>query len=782
MYWLATQEDQAQISYIRRFSPRYWTVNFPRPMMASMVTTGYDSLAIDLVFYRYEDLCGLIWDTVDTIDHPFHQYATNRDYSHSVLSFRWQSVNVKALDILHSPTLTIEGRDQNGLARTWYVRLWNYAVGSNDDAIITLNFDDLAGGYLHPLEADPVYPKDIDRMFISMVPTAFDGATTGPLPAAVDAQVTISEITVSGPTSTLKVGDGYVQSHDLRIANGYDDVTSLAPERVIWNMIRLGYSGWINHYVGMSHYYSLSWDGAEGRFIIDTTKEKLNKAAISWHKNFLELANYFGFKVIFSLSYEVFAENIPEIWQQKAHDGAPARTGWVPPSGLVAPTNQDALDYLRDVFLAFGQIIELVGADHYYQVGEPWWWIAEDGEGVPHIYDDVTTALYTAETTNAVPPKHLLATEIATPDQQDYLNWLRDKLGQSTLWLKDQVKAQYPSANVGLLFFTPQVLHDNAPIAGVVNFPSSYWQWPAFDFLQVEDYDFVLNGEWGKRQAAIDIIDQTLAYPREETHYFGGFNLLPETLENWRNIIGAVDLGFQDNYAEIFVWAYPQIVRDGVIYTNNQENIMTGFHEVRLPEDISYGASGGPQFMTTVIEMASGHEQRNQEWAQARNIYDVGLGLRSENDLGELIGFFRARAGRAYGFRYKDWLDFKSCAPMEAIAATDQTIGAGDGVTASFQLTKTYDSGGVLHIRDIRKPVIGTVLIAVDGAVQAAGWQVDVTNGVVIFEVAPVNGAVITAGYEFDVPVRFSDDFLPITLESYQAGQIPSIALIEVRV
>ncbi|VAX07400.1 Gene Transfer Agent (GTA) ORFG12 [hydrothermal vent metagenome] len=454
----------------------------------------------------------------------------------------------------------------------------------------------------------------------------------------------------------------------------------------------------------------------------------------------------------------------------------------MPPSGLIAPTNQAALDYLRDVFLAFGQIIDLVGAEHYYQVGEPWWWIDEGGEGVPHIYDDVTMALYTTETTNPVPPKHLLATEIATPDQQDYLNWLRDKLGQSTIWLKDQVKAQYPLANVGLLFFTPQVLHDEAPIAGVVNFPSSYWQSPAFDFLQVEDYDFVLNGEWGKRKAAIDIIDQTLAYPREKTHYFGGFNLLPETLENWRNIIRAVDLGFEDNYAEIFVWAYPQIVRDGVIYTNNQEKIMTGFHEVRLPEDISYGASGGPQFMTNVIEMASGHEQRNQEWAEARNVYDVGLGLRSENDLSALIGFFRARAGRAFGFRYKDWLDFKSCVPMEIITATDQSIGAADGVTTTFQLKKTYDSGGNLHRRNISKPVVGTVLIAVDGAPQATGWQVDATNGLVIFEVAPLNGAVITAGYEFDVPVRFSDDFLPIILESYQAGQIPSISLIEVRV
>ncbi|MCK5424798.1 MAG: DUF2460 domain-containing protein [Emcibacter sp.] len=782
MYWLATPDDQTANNFIRRFSPRYWTINFPRPMMASTVTTGYDSLVIDLVFYRYEDLCGLIWDSTDTIDHPFHQYETRRDYSHTILSFRWQSSNVMNLDMLNSPTLTIEGRDQNGAARTWFVRMWNYAVGTAEDSVITLDFDALAGGFLHPSEADPVYPEDIDRMFISMVPQAFDGVTTGPLPSAVEAQVTVSDIKVTGPTSTLKIGDGYVQPHDLRIANGYDDVTTLAPERIIWNMLRLGYRGWITHYVGMSHYFNLSWDAGEGRYIIDTAKAKLNKATTIWHKNFLELAKFFDFKVIFSLSYEMLAQNIPSDWQQKAHDGSPALTGWTPPSSLIAPTNQVALDYLRDVFLAFGQIIVQVGADHYYQIGEPWWWIDQAGTGVPHFYDDVTTALYVTETGNALPAKHMLATAIATATQQDYLDWLGDKLGLSALWLRDQIKTQHTAAEVGLLFFSPQVLQNNAPIAGDANFPSSHWQYPAFDFFQIEDYDFVLNEEWGKRTSAIATIDQTLSYPRAKTHYFAGFNLLPTTLENWKNIIKAVGMGFKDGFNHIFVWAYPQVVRDGVIYTKDQEKIMTGFHEVRLAQDISFGASGGPQFLTNVVELASGHEQRNREWAEARNIYDIGLGLRSENDLSALLSFFRARAGRANGFRYKDWLDYKSSSPDQNITDTDQQLAFGDGATISFQLIKTYDSGGTAHIRNINKPVVGTVIIALDSLAQGAGWQVDMTSGIVTFDVAPVAGIAISAGFEFDVPVRFSEDFLAITLESFQAGHIPSISLIEVRI
>ncbi|MBL4801347.1 MAG: DUF2460 domain-containing protein, partial [Emcibacter sp.] len=538
---------------------------------------------------------------------------------------------------------------------------------------------------------------------------------------------------------------------------------------------------WITHYVGMSHYFNLSWDVISGRYVVDPAKEKLNKAAASWHKDFLERAKFFGFKVIFSLSYEILAQNIPEDWRQKAHDGAEALTGWEPPSSLIAPTNSAALDYLRDVFLAFGQIVEQVGTDHYYQVGEPWWWIDQAGVGVPHLYDDVTTALYVSETGNAVPVKHLLATETPTALQQDYLDWLGGKLGASTLWLRDEIKTQHGTAQVGLLFYSPQVLLDNAPLAGDVNFPISQWQYPAFDFLQVEDYDFVLDGEWGKRTKAIAKIDQTLSYPRNQTHYFAGFNLLPSTVGNWKNIITAAGLGFQDSYDQIFVWAYPQVVRDGVIYTKDQENIMTGFHEVRLAQDISYGASGGPQFMTNVVEMASGHEQRNREWAEARNIYDIGLGLRSEDDLSELLSFFRARAGRAYGFRYKDWLDYKSCPPLQEYTDTDQQVSFGDGTTVTFQLIKTYDSGGTVHVRDIAKPIAGTVQIALDSVAQGSGWQVDTTNGIITFDVAPAAGVSITAGYEFDVPVRFAEDFLAITLESYMAGQIPSIALIEVR-
>ena len=123
-HWLAKPGDSLQTRHIKRFDPRFWTVDFPRPMMASVTTPGPNALRVDTVFYKSNDLAGLIWDAIDRFDHPLLAYETGRDFSGCVLKFRWQSSGVMALDAVNGPTLTIEGRDASGSARSWYVRLW----------------------------------------------------------------------------------------------------------------------------------------------------------------------------------------------------------------------------------------------------------------------------------------------------------------------------------------------------------------------------------------------------------------------------------------------------------------------------------------------------------------------------------------------------------------------------------------------------------------------------------------------------------------------------------
>jgi len=206
------------------------------------------------------------------------------------------------------------------------------------------------------------------------------------------------------------------------------------------------------------------------------------------------------------------------------------------------------------------------------------------------------------------------------------------------------------------------------------------------------------------------------------------------------------------------------------------------FDEVRLPLKIAYGASGGPGFSTEVITIAGGFERRNQNWSQARRVYDARTGVRSAADAALLSAFFHARAGRARGFRLKDWSDFTSKPDgVSAPAFDDQIIGTGDGSTLAFQLVKNYGSGGVTHRRDIRKPVQGSVVIGVNGAQVAGGWTVNAATGVVSFSVAPAAGQVITAGFEFDVPVRFDTDVLRITAEDENRAKT-EIPLVEIRV
>lgn len=205
------------------------------------------------------------------------------------------------------------------------------------------------------------------------------------------------------------------------------------------------------------------------------------------------------------------------------------------------------------------------------------------------------------------------------------------------------------------------------------------------------------------------------------------------------------------------------------------------FHEIRYPDSISRGAKGAPERRTRIVELASGDEERNASWANSRRRHDVSYGVRRADDLAAVVAFFEARNGRLHAFRFKDWSDYKSCLPSAAPAATDQIIGTGNGNTTAFQLVKTYASGAQSWARAILKPVAGTVTVSLNGIAQGSGWSVNTTTGIITFTVPPTTGAVIRAGFKFDVPVRFDTDELPVTLNSERTGSIPSIPLIEVR-
>lgn len=549
-FWLAKPGSALTFTTARRFDPRFWTVNFPRPMMASVVTPSANALRVDAVFYKRNDLAGLIWDSADTHDHPMLAYKTDRDYRNCRLRFRWRSAGVKELDVFHGPTLTIEGRDQSGNPRAWYVRIWNYADGDPDDAVVTLDFNNLAGGFLHPSEADPVWAGDIDRMFFSLVSPDYD-ETDAPLAARAEGWVLMSDMVVTGARSHMSLGDTRLTPHRLRMATGFDDLYHLTPARVLRNIHQLGYREVINHYVGMSHYFRLEELG--GGYYISLAGGVLNVACTAWHQDFAARALGMGFGVIWSLSYELFDAHCWNDWKQRTEAGDPALTGWVPPSTLLSPAHSGAMGYLRLVGQAFASIAVGAGMPVRFQVGEPWWWIFGDGRIC--LYDAATVAAISPVSIPDVRSPSLSAPQKATLDAAGEL------LAQSTADLVQAVRIVAPDAESLALVFLPTVLEGedvkraNVPLG---------WASPAFDVLQLEDYDWLTSGNSHLTAGGIASVSERLGYAVPDQHYFAGFVLNSEDAATlWPVITDAADAGFFRTTSEVFVWALPQVMRDG---------------------------------------------------------------------------------------------------------------------------------------------------------------------------------------------------------------------------
>lgn len=210
---------------------------------------------------------------------------------------------------------------------------------------------------------------------------------------------------------------------------------------------------------------------------------------------------------------------------------------------------------------------------------------------------------------------------------------------------------------------------------------------------------------------------------------------------------------------------------------------MNGFHEVRFPLDVSTQARGGPERVTEIVVTSSGREQRNARRAHARRRYEAGYGVKSATSLSQVLAFFEERRGRLYGFRWRDRSDYKSCAPTQEISPLDQKIGTGDGVMRCFPLIKTYGQDFAPYQRRIVKPVSGSVRMAVGGVeCDKSFFDADSSTGLVSFHIdhVPPQGAAITAGYLFDVPVRFDTDYLEIDYAAFGTGGIPKIPLIEI--
>ena len=619
-----------------------------------------------------------------------------------------------------------------------------------EDALISLDFDALFAGW----EADqPVWAGDVDRMFVSLVAPGYDG-TDAALAAPAEGWAELSGIVCDGSGSVLAMGDGQLPAHGLRIATGYDDLYHLTPARVLRNALRLGYRGLINHYVGMSHYFRLD----EG-----LVTDGLNGPCAAWHADFLERAKALGVEVILSLSYEVLAQHCPEAWQQRAENGEPALTGWAPPSALLSPANAAAMGWLQGIARSFAALAAAAGMPVRFQVGEPWWWVMPDGRIC--LYDAAAVAAFAPVSIGDVRGG-------LDPEQLATLDTAGAVLAASTAALCAAVRDEAPEAECLLLIYLPTVLDGdemrraNAPLG---------WAAPAFDRLQLEDYDWAVRGRLGASARGVAAMAERLGYPVEAQHYLAGFVPAADQAALWAPIMAAAAAARGRDTAEVFVWALPQVLRDGLVFFEGEEE-MDAFADVPFPIALGREASVEPAFSTAIVTTAGGAEQRNADWADARLRFDAGPGVRSEADVHELLAFFRARRGAAVGFRFRDPFDHSSNGMTGMPGAADQAIGIGDGVRTRFPLIKSYES----QVRRITRPEAGTVRVAIDGEELADGWTLG-EKGMIEFDDAPANGAAVSAGCRFDVPVRFAEDRLSLNRATFLAGEMPSVPLIEIR-
>ncbi|PLK27416.1 DUF2460 domain-containing protein [Novosphingobium sp. TH158] len=771
-FWLATAREGQETDWIQRFDPRFWTIDFPRPMMASVVASAPDALRVDAVFMTEGDLAGLIWSSEDLLDHPLLAYRTDRDYTGATLSFRWRSSGVVALDAVNGPTLTVEGRDAAGTARTWYVRLWNYAQGTGSDAQVSLPFRELAAGWAAYGEA--VHPAAIDRLFISLVAPGYVAGSSTPLPAPAEAWVELTGIACTGARCILEIGDVVVPPHGLACATAYDDACNQTPQRLLRNLIGLGYRGSVLHYLGMSHFFRLS--AQAGAFLVDPAAPAFCTPAVRWHRAYFAACTEAGLSPIASLSYELLAQHCPDAWQQRAHDGAPARTGWDPPSALLSPASSAAMAWLQKVGAAAATMLREAGAAVRFQIGEPWWWV--DGQRRICLYDDAAKAALGGN-----PPVIADLAAPLTAPQKALLDQAGALLAASTAALRDAVRAAAApqAAEVLLLSFLPTVLDPATPEALRANLPTG-WASPAFDRLQLEDYDWLTAGKSALRRAAYALANDRLGYPPAEQDYLAGFVPAGREPDLWLAIDEGIDEAQARSAHEVFVWALPQVCRDGFVRlpTPQEDSPMQAFDDIAYPLALGRDATVIPEFSTSVSVTASGFERRNSLWSNARLRFDVGPGIRSELELGELIAFFRARRGAARGFRLRDPTDFSSSGMTGTPTPADQLLGIGDDVTASYPLVKRYGEGAEAQLRRITRPLAESVLVQVGSSVLATGWTLD-PLGVVTFQTPPASGVEVRAGFLFDVPVRFAEDSLQVSGSSFAAGEAPSVPVVEVR-
>jgi hypothetical protein len=320
--------------------------------------------------------------------------------------------------------------------------------------------------------------------------------------------------------------------------------------------------------MGMSHYF-LAWatvtDEVYDSRAIDTY-QPLNAPTVAWCQNMFAHLHTRGYELVWSTSFEMLDSYMPEDWKQRDYQDNIGLSGWVPPSAFFIPVMPECLDYLSNVIKQGMGLAQAAGLDLKFQIGEPWWWDGSYSGGSPCIYGGYVKNKYFTETGQYAQTPYIQSyLEPVTELHRPYLEWLGAKLGEATATIRDAVKAEYPTAQATLLFFTPQILSPVSEMLPIINFPVTDWEYPNYDFVQIEDYDWIISGDFDLVATTPSAALDTLGYPVETVHYLVGFVLNEEDGEIWDNMGTALDIVRGTGIRSLSVWAYPQVIRDNIV-------------------------------------------------------------------------------------------------------------------------------------------------------------------------------------------------------------------------
>lgn len=791
MSYLVPQQPQTFNTTIRKFEPAFMDVDFDLSAIATIVTTGANSFHIDGILREQGNLVGLYWRSKDKWGHPLFSYEQDIDWSNCTWAFdlvytACPTINDNANAGLNRLTMTV--MDMSG--KPHYVYLMNYMTSGDPNSrsgSFSLPFPNVYGGIL----ADEVIPWDfIDSMFIGFVPPGYVKNSHTPI-TETPFEATFSNVSVTGSNSTVGYNNSGLAAHDLFIADGYADSYPLTPERVVEQIVLLGYRGQVVLYVGFTQFLSLTYDVGEQRLIIDTSKPTLNVPTQQWITDFCTRLAAEGIAVIMSVSFELLKMYAPTDWAQYDYKGQQSESGWDPSSTFVSPCNDDGMNYLRDVAVSFVGLGVAAGATTLYQVGEPWWWAGGYRGDGPCFYDSYTQAAYLSETGNPVPTPFIQTIYDhyeQDPDQVAYLTWLQGKLGEKTTWLADEVKAAYPGTECTVLFYTPTISNPLSPMLTLVNFPATDWSKPEWNFIQVEDYEVIEFGNFAQQLSDLDVPIKDLGYDAADCQYFSGFNLLPATAFIWDKIDKAIwQARVVKGYPQALVWARPQVCRDGWVY--NHDNWADYAADAPLPSypvfpatqltTLGWSVTRSPVFNTLTSLHISGKEIRSPRAVWPRWEFTMGYeGLKSDGAQSQqvLLSFFQSMKGRGNKFAFTD---------PENNTVSAGYIGTGDGFRNNFTLCRAVGT-------TYEEPVgfINTLTaVYLNGVeVDPSDYQLWYNNGItnntypqVLFDQPVPDGDVITADFSYYFLCRFYDDTM--TFEEFMKNfhEVRSMKFITVK-